>query len=131
MPTAKNKRAAVNSKRNTERIVPTRARHLRFTITKTNNGIEPCIDELEVFDSEGKNVALAAKATSSGNYANDPKHQLAHINDGKYGNSWSWISNTAGSGWVELEFPGPSRCRASCGDAIARRSFATVLRSNT
>jgi hypothetical protein len=55
----------------------------------------------------GKNVALAAKATSSGNYANDPKHQLAHINDGNYGNSWSWISNTAGSGWIELKFAGP------------------------
>jgi mono/diheme cytochrome c family protein len=105
-PTGEKKRAAVNSKRNSERIVPTHATHLRFAITKTNNGSEPCIDELEVFDSGGTNVALGARTTSSGNYANDPKHQLAHLNDSKYGNSWSWISNTAGRGWVELEFAG-------------------------
>jgi hypothetical protein len=104
--TGEKRRAAVSTKRNTERISPARATHLRFTIAKTNNGSEPCIDELEVFDPNGKNVALEAKLTSSGNYASDPKHQLAHLNDGKYGNSWSWISNTAGSGWVELEFAG-------------------------
>ena len=27
------------------------------------------------------------------------------MNDGKYGNSRSWISNERGKGWVELEFP--------------------------
>ena len=97
------RRTAVNSRRNSERIAPLRATALRFTITETNNGTEPCVDELEVFDTRGKNVALAAKATSSGDYAGDPKHRLMHLNDGHYGNGRSWISNTAGRGWVELE----------------------------
>jgi hypothetical protein len=30
---------------------------------------------------------------------------LEHVNDGRYGNSFSWISNETGRGWVELEFP--------------------------
>jgi hypothetical protein len=98
------KRSAVSSRRNSERIAATPATRLRFNIAETNNGIEPCIDELEVFDSSGRNVALTAKVSSSGDYAGDPKHQLAHLNDGKYGNGRSWISNTAGRGWVELEF---------------------------
>ena len=105
---AEARRAAVNARRNSERIAPARATRLRFTITETNNGTEPCIDELEVLDASGKNVALAAKATSSGDYAADQKHQLAHLNDGKYGNGKSWISNTAGRGWVELEFAAPA-----------------------
>ena len=108
--------------------MPTRATSLRFTITETNNGIEPCIDELEVFATDGKNVALTAKATSSGDYAGNPKHKLSHINDGRFSNDWSWISNTAGSGWVELTFAAPVESRGSFGAAIARRSFATVCR---
>jgi hypothetical protein len=101
------RRSAVNSRINQERIAPVRATRLRFSITETNNGIEPCIDELEVFATDGKNVAPGAKAKSSGNYAGNSKHQLSHINDGRFSNDRSWISNTAGSGWVELEFPKP------------------------
>ena len=102
------RRAAVNPQRNSERLAPTRATRLRFTITETNSGTEPCVDELEVFDAAGKNVALAAKVTSSGDYAGDPNHSLAHLTDGQFGNSKSWISNTSGRGWVELEFPAPA-----------------------
>jgi hypothetical protein len=32
---------------------------------------------------------------------------LAHINDGRYGNSHSWISDEQGRGWVQLELPEP------------------------
>lgn len=103
----KARRTAINPRRNIERIAPARATSLRFTITETNNGTEPCIDELEVIDEAGQNVALLAKATSSGDYAGDAKHRLAHLNDGIYGNAKSWISNTAGRGWVELEFAAP------------------------
>jgi mono/diheme cytochrome c family protein len=101
------RRVAVNSRRNSERFAPTPAKRLRFDITETNNGTEPCIDELEVFDINGKNVASAAQVTSSGDYGGDPKHQLVHLNDGQYGNGRSWISNTAGRGWIELEFREP------------------------
>ncbi|MDG2013052.1 MAG: DUF1553 domain-containing protein, partial [Pirellulaceae bacterium] len=66
--------------------------------------------ELEIFSELGENVALAsigAKATSSGDYPNNPKHQLTHINDGKYGNDHSWISNEQGKGWVQIELRRP------------------------
>jgi hypothetical protein len=32
-------------------------------------------------------------------------HRLEHVNDGITGNPRSWISNTAGQGWVRIEFP--------------------------
>ena len=103
------RRAMVGARRNIERIAPVVAKRVRFTATETNSGSEPCLDELELWTDAGRNVAPGAKATSSGDYAGDPKHQLAHLNDGQYGNDRSWISNTAGRGWVELELPQPER----------------------
>jgi hypothetical protein len=102
-------RAAVNARRNVERIAPIAARRLRFTTAKTTDA-EPCIDELEVYTAEPqpRNVALAsagAKASASSVYPNSEIHRLEHLNDGKLGNSRSWISNERGKGWVELEFP--------------------------
>ena len=105
-PTTKEpRRVPVNTSRNLERFAPIQAKFVRFTILATNSG-EPCIDELEIFTSamEPRNVARGAKATSSGDFPNNPAHKLEHINDGRYGNSHSWISNTAGAGWVQLEF---------------------------
>ncbi len=96
-------RVPVNALGNVEKLAPVKARFIRFTIEATNNS-EPCIDELEVFTVR-TNVALGAKATSSGNYPGAAIHKLEHINDGKYGNSRSWIANTAGKGWVQLELP--------------------------
>ena len=80
------------------------AKFVRFTIRATSNA-EPCLDELEVFATDGVNVARNARPTASGVYAagGNPIHQLAHVNDGKYGNSHSWISNEPGRGWVQLE----------------------------
>ena len=85
------------------------AKFVRFTIHATSNA-EPCLDELEVFATDGVNVALSARPTASGVYAggDNPIHQLAHVNDGKYGNSHSWISNQPGKGWVALELSEPS-----------------------
>ena len=96
---------------NTERFAPIEARFVRFTslATDNNNFREPCLDELEIFELSpaGRNVALRSTgsvATSSGNYGNGTGiHQLAHINEGKYGNSHSWISNRQGKGWVQIE----------------------------
>ncbi len=104
---AEPRRLPVNARRNVERISPVSARKLRFTIYRTT-GAEPCIDELEVFTPEGRNVALAStgtKARASGVYPNSDIHRLEHINDGRYGNGRSWISSEAGKGWVQLEFP--------------------------
>ena len=108
-------RAPVNARLNEERFEPVKARWIRFTVRNTNNGSEPCLDELEVFSAErpgqpARNVALAssgAKATSSGDYAGNPKHKLEHIHDGRYGNDRSWISNQRGRGWVMIELPRP------------------------
>ncbi|HTH47701.1 MAG TPA: DUF1549 and DUF1553 domain-containing protein [Candidatus Limnocylindria bacterium] len=104
-------RGPVHPRRNVERFAPFAARRLRFTVLATT-GAEPCLDELEVFTpgSGATNVALASlgtKATASGTYPNSELHRLEHLNDGRYGNSRSWISSENGRGWVELEFPRP------------------------
>ncbi len=97
-------RAQVTRGENVERFAPVEARFIRFNIRATT-GAEPCLDELEVFATDGHNVARDATPTSSGDYAGNPFHQLAHINDGQYGNEHSWISNESGKGWVQLELP--------------------------
>jgi hypothetical protein len=106
-------RPAVTSKVNVEKFAETEAKRVRFTIDETNNGIEPCIDELEIFEAPtGENVALAsagAKATSGGDYRPTPRHRLEHINDGQYGNEHSWIAKTNGKGLVEIELAKPTR----------------------
>ncbi|XAL98965.1 PSD1 and planctomycete cytochrome C domain-containing protein [Phycisphaeraceae bacterium D3-23] len=103
-------RPAVNTRRNVERFEPVRARYVRIVIAETNNGIEPCIDELEVYtaaaDGEAStNVALHSAggvATSSGTYVGNPKHQLEHLNDGRYSNDYSWISSEHNRGWAQI-----------------------------
>ena len=102
-------RKPVQVTHNVERIIPVEARFIRFTINATNGG-EPCLDELEIF-SQGKNVALASlgsKATCSSALPGYPIHKLKHINDGKFGNRHSWISNENGAGWVQIELPQPA-----------------------
>ena len=92
-----------------EKFAPTKARFVKMTIHATNSS-EPCIDELEVLNAGEKpeNVALASRGTksrASSSLPGFPIHKLEHVNDGRYGNSWSWISNEPGRGWVELELP--------------------------
>ncbi len=104
-------RAPVNARQNTERFAPVVAKRLRFTINQTTDA-EPCIDELEVYTATAPvtNIALASlgtKASASSVFLNSDIHRLEHINDGKHGNSRSWISNERGKGWVELEFAEP------------------------
>ena len=103
-------RSPVHPRHNVERFSPVQAKRLRFTIVGTS-GAEPCIDELEVFSAgEGStNVALAkwgTRATASGTYVGNDSHKLEHINDGRFGNGRSWISNESGKGWIQLDFPG-------------------------
>ncbi|MEP6667895.1 MAG: PSD1 and planctomycete cytochrome C domain-containing protein [Chthoniobacter sp.] len=100
-------RPPVNTRVNTDRFAPVKAKRVRFTIKQTNR-LESCIDELEVFDTAGRNVALASggtTATSSGDTVVADRHELRHINDGQYGNEHSWMSNQTGRGWIVLEFP--------------------------
>jgi mono/diheme cytochrome c family protein/cytochrome c553 len=103
-------RPPVNPRRNSERFAPVEARFVRMTILETTGNSEPCIDELEVFSAgeRPRNVALTsngARAAASSTLPGYEIHKLEHINDGRYGNNWSWISNERGRGWVQLEFP--------------------------
>lgn len=103
---------------NVESFEPLSAKFVRFTIQDANRHptlglIAPCIDELEVFTDEPdpRNVALASLGTvvtASGSVESE-RHRLAHINDGLYGNSHSWISDTDGTGWVTFELPTVTR----------------------
>ncbi|MFI4861154.1 MAG: PSD1 and planctomycete cytochrome C domain-containing protein [Phycisphaerales bacterium JB063] len=109
-PDATPQRSAVNTARNVERFAPVRARYVRIVIEATNNGIEPCIDEFEVYSAQSTgeppaNLALhsaGATVTSSGSYQGNPKHRLEHLNDGRYSNDYSWISNEPNKGWVQI-----------------------------
>ena len=101
-------RDSVTAKSNEERFDAAVTRFVRFTVFRCTNG-QPCIDELSVF-SKSENVSLSklgVKATASSEYPNNPKHKIAHINDGLIGNSHSWISAENGTGWIQLEFPEP------------------------
>jgi hypothetical protein len=103
-------RMPVNARQNEEVFEPLDAKFVRFTVLASSSG-EPCIDELEVWAGE-RNVALASVGTevsASGTLSGFSIHKLEHVNDGRYGNSHSWISNEAGGGWVELELVKPER----------------------
>lgn len=103
-------RPAVDPRENVETFAATDARFVRFTIRAASSG-EPCIDELEVYDADGTNIALAetgAKPTASGTLPGYEAHKLEHINDGRTGNARSWISSTGGTGWVQIEFAQPA-----------------------
>ena len=104
-------RPPVNARLNEETFPPVDAAAVKFTILATNSA-EPCIDELEIYDAGGQNIALStngAKASASGTLPGHAIHKLEHINNGKTGNSQSWISNTAGKGWVQIDFPAKAR----------------------
>ncbi|MFN3152931.1 PSD1 and planctomycete cytochrome C domain-containing protein [Bremerella sp.] len=106
---SKSPRPMVNSYENIDRFPPVRTQQVRFQVKATNR-YEPCIDELEIFNVEGVNVALAdqgVKLSSSGNKVSPNRHELRLINDGTYGNSSSWMSNEVGGGWVSVEFAQP------------------------
>ncbi len=92
-----------------ERFAPTKTRYVRMTIHATNSA-EPCIDEMEIFTTGAKpeNVALASRGTKAKASSSLPGfaiHKLEHVNDGRYSNNFSWISNEPGRGSVELELP--------------------------
>jgi len=101
-------RPPVNPRRNVERFAPVRARFVRFRVRATNT-LEPCLDELQVWTPgpEPRNVAEGpgVRAAASSNYPGSPFHKLEHINDGRFGNSRSWISAEPGAGWVQIETP--------------------------
>ena len=111
-------RRITSAKMNDEVFSPVTAKFVRFTIHDSNlhpalGLIEPCIDEFEIFSDEPtpRNLALArlgTKVIASGSRTSEI-HRLEHINDGRYGNSRSWMSDEAGRGWVVFELPEAAR----------------------
>ena len=101
-------RPPVNARMNEEKFAPTDAVAVKFTILAAS-GAEPCIDELEIYDEAGVNVALPGKPSASGTLAGFALHKLEHINDGKTGNDRSWISDTSGKGWVQIDLAQKTR----------------------
>ncbi len=99
---------AVNARRNEDAFTPVNAKFVRFTITRSNDDQQPCLDELEVYGADKSNLALSsagAKATASSLLPGYKIHQIHHLNDGKHGNSHSWISDEVGGGWAQIELP--------------------------
>jgi hypothetical protein len=102
-------RPPVNPQRNVEAFEPVAAKFVRFLVLATNDGAQPCLDEIEIFALNGaENLAQAskgAKATASSLLPGHKIHQVEHLNDGQYGNDHSWISNERGKGWAQIELP--------------------------
>ncbi len=102
-------RPAVNAVRNSDRFASVTTRRIRFTILDSGSQ-EPCLDELEVQSTDGRNVALASagtRASSSGDTVVAGRHTLAGLIDGRYGNDHSWMAKEVGRGSVTLEFSRP------------------------
>lgn len=102
-------RPMVNARQNVDRLASVTTDRVRFNILSTNN-LEPCIDELEVFNADNINVALPSRGaivTSSGDTTVADRHELRFVNDGEYGNSRSWMSSEMGKGWLEVAFAKP------------------------
>ena len=77
-------RPAVHAQLNEETFPPLKADAVRFTILACTSG-EPCLDELEIYNLEGNNVALnsaGATPSASGTLPGYAIHQLKHIHDG-------------------------------------------------
>jgi hypothetical protein len=104
-------RPSVNALLNEEYFQPVETKSIRFNILASSSA-EPCIDELEVFDTNNLNVALTklgSRPSASGTLQGYPIHKLKHLNDGLHGNTKSWISDSVGKGWVQIDLPEPSR----------------------
>ncbi len=111
-------REPVAPEQNVDRFAPIVATRVRFTVLASSDA-EPCLDEIEVLSvgepatdagTTRANVALASQgavARASSVYVGNPRHTLDHVNDGRYGNDWSWIPAER-EGWVEIEFARPT-----------------------
>jgi len=82
------------------------AKFVRFVIRASSSN-SPGVDELEVYGPEGeRNLALAkhgSKAAASSCLAGYAIHRIEHLNDGRYGNDYSWIAASTGEEWAQIE----------------------------
>ncbi len=127
VPAVAKSRPATNARKNSEEFPPTLARFVRFTILRTRDGSEPCIDEMQIFGKDpATNLASAkrgAKASASSVLPNFAIHQIAHLNDDLFGNAHSWISGEPGKGWAQIELPQPQEIQRVVWQRDAEGSF--------
>jgi mono/diheme cytochrome c family protein len=110
------RRSMIRQGRNIERFAPVNARFIRFNITATFDNNEAGFDELEVW-TEGAGDAstnaaastTGARASASSQYPDSSLYKVAHLNDGRYGDEWSWVAAERGPCWVEIELAAPVR----------------------
>ncbi len=104
-------RPALNSQWNEETFTDREVKAVRFEVMSTNDGHEPCIDELQVLNGD-RIVSLASDgviAVPDSTLVGFSEHKVEHINDGRFGNPNSWISAVKGRGTVTLTFPKPTK----------------------
>lgn len=93
-------------------FAPQQARAIRLVIRRPYAGAV-CLDEFEIYGPDSpENLALAtrgAAARASSALAGYAIHAVAHLNDGRYGNSQSWIAATDGEEWAQIELPQPAQ----------------------
>ena len=90
---------------NTLDFPPSPARFVRVMLYDAGQGA--CLDELEVYGpAGGTNLALAvlgSRAAASSTLPGYAIHKVAHLNDGRYGNSQSWVAGAARKEWAQIE----------------------------
>ena len=100
---------AVTPDQPNEVIFPPKAARFVRVLIHSSSQSEPCLDELEIYAPQStNNLALAsrgAKATASSCLPGHAIHQIAHLNDGLYGNSHSWIAAGRREEWAQIELP--------------------------
>lgn len=85
---------------------PVEACYVRLVI-HASNGSQPCLDEIEIYGADqDTNLALAAdgaKPTASSCLSGYTKHAIKHLNDGQYGNDFSWIAAGTEDEWAQIQ----------------------------
>lgn len=88
------------------------ARFVRLVVLRPSSG-QVCVDELEIYGPDSpRNLALATAGSvpsASSALPGYAIHQVAHLNDGLYGNDHSWIAATDQEEWAEIELPAPTQ----------------------
>lgn len=97
----------IDPRRNEDFFVSVKARFVRLTVEQADR--QPSLDELEVYGpGSDTNLALAAngaKASASSVVPSCDIYLVSHLNDGRYGEWHSWLSDEAHTGWVQIQFP--------------------------
>jgi hypothetical protein len=102
-------RSSVGTASNVESFEPVTARFVRFSVTATVTGDEPCLHTLELYGPDGPanlmgNAGVRLTASSVMPAFRD------HFKDGKYAPpTWCWVSGERGAGWLQVELPAAAK----------------------